>query len=345
MVKIGIIGANGYTGAELARLLANHKEAELTLITSRQFAGQRMDEVYPALTGGCGLVFEDYDPDAAAAKADFFFMALPHKLPMEFVPGLLAKGKKIVDLSADFRFNNQAAYEAYYQPHSSGHLLNESVYGLSEIFTDEIKQARLVGNPGCFPTSILIPMIPLVMHGLVETDTIIADSKSGVSGAGRTLSLKAHFCEANESVKAYSVATHRHTPEIEEVLSKGAGKDVAIMFTPHLIPMTRGMFSTIYVKPAPGIGVDDVLAAWRKTYAGRRFVRIMAGDKTPDTLYVRNTNCCDIAVRLDKHTGRLIIMSAIDNLLKGASGQAVQNMNIMLGFDEGEGLAAFGLPV
>lgn len=345
MVKVGIIGANGYTGAELTRLLANHKEAELTLITSRQFAGQRMDEVYPALTGGCDLVFENYDLEVAAAKADFFFMALPHKLPMEFVPGLLAKGKKVVDLSADFRFHNQATYEAYYQPHSSGHLLNDAVYGLSEIFTDEIRQARLIGNPGCFPTSVLIPMMPLVMYGLVETDTIIADSKSGVSGAGRTLSLKVHFCEANESVKAYSVTSHRHTPEIEEVLTKGAGKEIVITFTPHLIPMTRGMLSTIYVKPASGTGVDDVLATWRKIYAGRRFVRVLDGHKVPDTLYVRNTNCCDIAVRMDKHTGRLIIMSAIDNLLKGASGQAVQNMNLMLGFDEGESLASFGMSV
>lgn len=345
MIKVGIIGANGYTGGELARLVALHKGVELTLITSRQFAGQRMDDVYPALKGGCDLAFAEYDPDVAAAKADFFFMALPHKLPMEFVPGLVERGKKVVDLSADFRFRSQAAYEAYYQPHVSGHLLKDAVYGLSEMFTDEIKQAGIVGNPGCFPTSILIPLLPLVKAGQVDPATIIADSKSGVSGAGRTLSLKGHFCEANESIKAYSVASHRHTPEIEEVLSLGAGKDIMISFTPHLVPMTRGMLSTIYVNPAGGATADDIYAAWRKVYAGRRFVRIMDGDKVPDTAYVRNTNCCDIAVKQDKSTGRFIIMSAIDNLLKGASGQAMQNMNIMLGFDEGEGLSSFGFPV
>lgn len=345
MVKVGIIGANGYTGAELTRLLALHKEVELTLITSRQFARQRMDSVYPALKGACDLSFEDYDPEVAAQKADFFFMALPHKLPMEFVPGLLAKGKKIVDLSADFRFRNQAAYEAHYQPHSSAHLLQQAVYGLSEVFTDEIRWASLIGNPGCFPTSILLPMMPLVQNGLVDSATIIADSKSGVSGAGRGLSLKTHYCEANESIKAYSVASHRHTPEIEEVLGIGARQEVAITFTPHLVPMTRGMLSTIYVNPVQGVTPAEIVAAWQKAYAGRRFVRIMDADKVPDTLYVRNTNCCDIAVRQDKRTGRLIIMSAIDNLLKGASGQAVQNMNLMLGFDEAAGLPTFGYPV
>lgn len=345
MIKVGIIGANGYTGGELARIIARHKEAELTLITSRQFAGQRMDEVYPALKGGCDLVFEEYDPDVAAGRADFFFMALPHKLPMEFVPGLLKRGKKVVDLSADFRFRSQNAYEAYYQPHVSAHLLKDAVYGLSEIYTDEIRKASIIGNPGCFPTSILLPLLPLVKAGLVDTATIIADSKSGVSGAGRTLSLKAHFCEANESIKAYSVSNHRHTPEIEEVLSLAAGKDVRINFTPHLVPMTRGMLSTIYVNPANGAASGDIYAAWHEAYAGRRFVRILDDDKVPDTAYVRNTNCCDMAVKHDERTGRLIIMSAIDNLLKGASGQAVQNMNIMLGFDEGEGLAAFGMPV
>lgn len=345
MIKVGIIGANGYTGGELARIIALHPETELTLITSRQFAGQRMDEVYPALKGGCGLVFEEYNPDMAAAKADFFFMALPHKLPMEFVPGLLERGKKIVDLSADFRFRQQSAYEACYQPHVSAHLLPEAVYGLTEIYTDAIKKARIIGNPGCFPTSILIPLVPLVRARLVDSATIIADSKSGISGAGRTLSLKAHFCEANESFKAYNVGSHRHTPEIEEVLSLTAGRDIKISFTPHLIPMTRGMLSTIYVNPVSGVTAADIYAAWRGVYAGRRFVRILDGGVMPDTAYVRNTNCCDIAVHQDKRTGRLIIMSAIDNLLKGASGQAVQNMNIMLGFDEGTGLAAFGMPV
>lgn len=345
MVKVGIIGANGYTGAELARLMAKHKAVELTLITSRQFAGQRMDEVYPALKGCCDLVFEEYAPDTAAAKADFFFMALPHKLPMEFVPGLLERGKRVVDLSADFRFRNQAAYEAHYQPHISAHLLKDAVYGLSEIFTQEIRRAKLVGNPGCFPTSILIPMLPLVKAGLVDLNAIIADSKSGVSGAGRTLSLKTHFCEANESMKAYGVAGHRHTPEIEEVLSLVAGQEIALTFTPHLTPMTRGMLSTIYALPVGGATANDIYDAWRAAYVGRRFVRILDGGALPDTAYVRNTNCCDIAVRQDKRTGRLIIMSAIDNLLKGASGQAVQNMNLMLGFDEGEGLDAFGMPV
>jgi len=345
MIKATVVGATGYAGAELVRILAGHPDVDLTMITSRQYAGERLDAVYPALNGQVDLVCDAYDLEKVGAAADVVFMALPHKLPMAFVPDLLAKGKKVVDLSADFRFRDIAAYEAAYQPHSAGELLNESVYGLCEVYADRIKAARLIGNPGCYPTSVLLPLVPLLKDGLLDPATLIADSKSGVSGAGRSLSLTAHFCEVHESFKAYKVAQHRHNPEMNEVLSDAADAGIHITFVPHLVPMSRGMQTTIYANLKQEASPDDIRACLETYYSDSPFVRIRPDGHPPDSAHVRGTNFCDIGLKLDKAAGRLVLLSAIDNLVKGAAGQAVQNMNLMCGLDETAGLLPVPYPV
>lgn len=344
MTKVGIIGATGYAGAELVRILAGHPGVELTAITSRQFAGMAISELYPALRGVVDRVCETYDPEKTLEKAEVWFLALPHKLPMAIVPAMLAAGKKVVDLSADFRFQNQAAYEAHYQPHTSAGLLPRSVYGLCEVYGDRIRGADLIGNPGCYPTSVLLPLVPLVKNGLIDPATIIADAKSGVSGAGRGASLTTHFCQVTESFKAYKVAAHRHNPEMEEVLSDQAGAPVKITFVPHLVPMSRGMQTTQYASLKGGAGEGDLRACLEAYYQKSAFVRLLPAGQTADSAAVRGTNFCDIGLVVDDHTGRVVLLSAIDNLVKGAAGQAVQNMNLMLGLDETAGLLPVPFP-
>jgi len=345
MTSAAVVGATGYAGAELVRILSGHPEIRLAILTSRQHAGVRFDRVFPAMAGLVDLVCEEYAADRICARADVVFMALPHKLPMAFVPDILKYDKRVVDLSADFRFNDAALYESTYQPHSAKDLLRSTVYGLSEIYAEQIGRARLIGNPGCYPTSVLLPLIPLVKEGLVDPDTLIADSKSGVSGAGRSLALTSHFCEVNESFKAYKVAAHRHNPEMNAVLSEQAGRPVSITFVPHLVPMTRGMLTTIYAAPAADLSEQDIFDCYQKAYSGRPFIRLCRDGRLPDTLHVRGTNYCDIGFRFDKQNHRLVIISALDNLVKGAAGQAVQNMNIMLGFDETAGLLHVPYPL
>jgi N-acetyl-gamma-glutamyl-phosphate reductase len=345
MTRVAVVGATGYAGAELVRILAGHPHAELTVLTSRQYAGSRFDHVYPAMAGRIELVCREYSPDQICEDADLVFMALPHKLPMAFVPDILKQGKKVVDLSADFRFNDGDLYESVYQPHTARELLDSTVYGLCEIYADQIKTAALIGNPGCYPTSVLLPLVPLLKQGLLDPATLIADSKSGVSGAGRSLALAAHYCEVNESFKAYKVAAHRHNPEMNAILSRETGQAVSITFVPHLVPMTRGMLTTIYAAPAPGLTKKDIIDCYRKAYHRRPFIRLCPEDRLPDTLHVRGTNFCDIGFKLDENNRRLILISAIDNLVKGAAGQAVQNMNLMLGFDETAGLLNVPYPL
>jgi len=345
MVKAAIIGGTGYTGAELVRILASHPHANVEIITSRQYQGVDFSEIYPALSGVVNLRCEEYALDKIIDSADVIFMALPHHLPMGLVPDILKAGKKVIDLSADFRFKNQSVYEAAYQAHSAPYLLEKAVYGLSEIYKEEIACAELVGNPGCYPTSILLPIIPLVKAGLIVPETIIADSKSGVSGAGRSLSMRSHFCEANEAFNAYKVANHRHCPEIEQIISKEAGYDVNITFVPHLLPISRGMLSTVYSTTNNPVTSSRVLECLSDFYRNKPFVRIRKEGDIPDVAHVRGTNFCDIGFKLDTRTGRLVIVSVIDNLVKGASGQAVQNMNIMFGFDETEGMQGIPYPV
>ncbi len=345
MTRAAVVGATGYAGAELVRILAGHPSVELTALASRSYAGVPFSRVYPAMAGVVDMACEALDVDALCQKADVIFTALPHKLPMAVAPQFLEKGRKVVDLSADFRFRDPALYEAHYQPHTARDVLENAVYGLSEIYADEIRNAGIVGNPGCYPTSVLLPLVPLVRAKLVDASTIIADAKSGVSGAGRSPSLTTIFCEVNESFKAYKVAAHRHNPEMEEVLSLAAGFPVRITFVPHLVPMSRGMLTTIYADMAEGTRADDVRNCLHAAYGDAPFVRLLEDGRVPDALHVRGTNFCDIGVRADARRNRLILISAIDNLVKGAAGQAVQNMNIMLGLDETAGLRGVPFPL
>ncbi len=345
MIRVGVIGATGYAGAELVRILSDHPDVQLTALTSRKYAGMKYDSIYPSMAGVVNLACEEFNEDSFCNKVDIIYIALPHRIPMEIVPGLIRRGKKVIDLSADFRFKDVLIYEKYYQPHTAKELLKEAVYGLCEIYFDKIKNAALIGNPGCYPTSVLLPLMPLLKGDFLDINTIIVDSKSGVSGAGRSLSLTTQFCEANESFKAYKVAQHRHCPEIEEILSTEAKKPVKITFVPHLVPMTRGMFTTIYVNLEKKIGDEEIHNSISSFYAGHPFIRICPENRVPDTLHVRGTNYCDIGFKIDEPNNRLIIMSVIDNLVKGAAGQAVQNMNIMLGLDENRGLNNAPFPV
>jgi N-acetyl-gamma-glutamyl-phosphate reductase len=264
---------------------------------------------------------------------------------MNVVPAFIARGNKVIDLSADFRFADPALYEAWYEPHQAKDLLKAAVYGLPEIYFNEIRKASLIGNPGCYPTSVLLPLLPFIKAPFVDLDNIIADSKSGASGAGRSLSLATHFCEVNESFKAYKVAEHRHNPEMDEVLSRSAGRPIQITFTPHLVPMTRGMLTTLYVGMKEAVSIEDVFSHLEAFHDSKPFVRICPLGTFPDTRYVRGTNYCDVGVKVADRTRRLILVSAIDNLVKGASGQAVQNMNIMFGLPETAGLDQPPLPL
>lgn len=345
MIRVAVVGATGYAGAELVRLLSGHPHVTLTVITSRNHVGEAFNRIYPAFSGVVSQTCEAFDVDKVSENADIVFTALPHKLPMEIVPALIENGIKVIDLSADFRFRDPERYERHYQPHTAKPLLARSVYGLSEVYTEDISRATLIGNPGCYPTSVLLPLVPLVRDGLVEVETLIADSKSGVSGAGRSPSLTTLYCAVTESFKAYKIASHRHNPEMEEVLGHQAGREVALTFVPHLLPMSRGMETTIYATPTAGVDLEDVRACLAKSYAGRRFVRLCADGQPPDTLNVRGTNFCDIGLAFDKRCNRMIFLSVIDNLVKGAAGQAVQNMNIMLGIDETTGLLGIPYPL
>jgi N-acetyl-gamma-glutamyl-phosphate reductase len=345
MIRVGIVGATGYTGAELVRILSGHPQVELTILTSRQFAGVKFDDIYPAMAGRVNLACEEFSAKRVCDRTDIVFVALPHKLPMAIVPQLVKRDKRVVDLSADFRFNDVALYELAYQPHTAKDLLKKAVYGLSEIYFEAIQSAVLIGNPGCYPTSALLPLIPLVKEGFLDLATLIVDSKSGVSGAGRSLSITSHFCEVNESLKAYKVATHRHNPEMEAILGREANQAVNITFVPHLVPMSRGMLTTIYATLAGPVKVKDIMDCFASAYADCPFIRLCSNGRVPDTMNVKGTNYCDIGFKLDERNDRLILISAIDNLVKGAAGQAVQNMNIMLELDQTTGLDQIPYPL
>jgi len=336
--RVGIIGATGYTGQELLRLLVRHPEIELTVLTSQKYAGMPIDRVFPSLTKQVNLTCEELSVDPILKKVDFLFTAVPHKTAMETVPPFYQGGKKIVDLSADFRFKEAAVYERWYQKHTHPELLPETVFGLPELHRGAIRKSRLVGNPGCYPTGALLGLIPLVKKGWIGLESVVVDSKSGVSGAGRDVVLESLFCEVNEGVKAYKIFEHRHTPEIEQELSQLAGKRVPVTFVPHLIPMDRGILSTLYVALTKKLKTEEVLESFNDHYRGEPFIRTYPKGKLPNTRDVKGSNYCDIGVKVDETDGRMVVVTAIDNLVKGASGQAVQNMNIMLGFPETMGL-------
>jgi len=338
MIRVGIVGASGYTGIELARLLSRHPNVKLTVATSRQYAGRAMAEVYPSLLGLVDVVCEDISGTELAHKADVFFTAVPHQTAMAIVPRLLEAGKKVIDLSADFRIHSSAVYEKWYQVHTAKQYLREAVYGLPEIHRHAIQSARLIANPGCYPTSVILGLAPLLKAGIIKSERMIIDSKSGTSGAGRGAQVGSLYCEVTDGFKAYKVAEHRHTPEIEQELGALCGQDVVVSFTPHLVPMSRGILSTIYADLAEETTTEQIAEVYKAHYAVEPFVRLCPAGSYPATQHIRGANFCDIGFKVDGRTGRIIILSAIDNLVKGAAGQAVQNLNLICGFAETEGL-------
>lgn len=349
-VKVAIVGASGYSGEELVRLLLNHPRADLVAVTSRQYAGQSVAQVFPRFASHPAareLKFSEPDAAALAKQAQIVFLALPHGVAAEYAVPLNQQGVRVIDLSADFRLRSADVYQEFYaHEHPAPGLLAQAVYGLPEVYRDRIKDALLIASPGCYPTSVLLPVLPLLRAGLIKPDGIIADSMSGVSGAGRKAELAYLFCECNESVRPYGLPKHRHLSEIEQELSLAAGRDVVIQFTPHLIPVNRGILTTLYLAPAKHFKTsaevaelsDSIIRCYADAYANEPFVRVLEGSALPDTKNVVGTNLIEIAWRLDPRTGRLIVISAEDNIVKGASGQAVQSMNIACGFPETTGL-------
>ena len=340
--KVAIIGASGYSGEVLVQLLLNHPHAELVAVTSPQNAGQTLAQVFPKFAShpkSKALRFTEPNVEILAKQADVVFLALPHGVAAEYAVPLLNAGCVVIDLSADFRLKSAAIYKEFYaHDHPAPDLLKKSVYGLPEIYREQIKKALLIASPGCYPTSILLPIIPLLKADLVKPTGIIADSLSGISGAGRKAEVDYLFVECNESVRPYGVPKHRHLSEIEEQLSLAAKTQVTIQFTPHLIPVNRGILTTLYLEPKEKLSDEKISACYKKIYGSEPFIRLLDEKNLPDTKNVNGTNVIEIAWRLDSRTGRLIVMSAEDNLVKGASGQAVQSMNILCGWPETAGL-------
>ncbi len=343
MLKVGIYGASGYTGQELLRILLRHPQVEVVAVTSRRYADIAVADIYPVFVGLTDLAFVDASPEDVAGAADIVFLALPHGVSMAVAPIFLKAGKKVIDLSADFRLRDIATYEKWYSRHTARNIMKESVYGLPELYGDEIAKAKLVANPGCYPTSVILGLAPLLKAKWIDDCSIIADSKSGVSGAGREPQVGMLFCEVDEGFKAYKVGEHRHTPEMEQEISILSGGDVSITFTPHLLPITRGILSTIYATLQREVATGELIDLYRAFYKGKKFVRVYKAGTFPNISSVRGSNYCDIGLFVDARTRRVIIICAIDNLVKGAAGQAIQNMNLMCGLSEDTGLTMISL--
>ena len=341
IIKAGLVGVTGYTGMELARLMVHHSSMELVRVTSRSEAGKKLADIYPFLNRlPLGeLVVTQPDPADLAEVCDVVFLAVPHKTAMEIAATLLDAGVKVVDLSADFRIDDKDVYEQWYQvEHTRAGLLGEAVYGLPELYLDEIMGARLIANPGCYPTSSILGLAPALSAGLVETDDIVIDAKSGASGAGRGAKVGNLFCEVADSFRAYGLPSHRHTPEIEQEISKLAGTGITVSFNTHLLPIDRGILSTIYTRLKGETTLEAVRRTYTDFYADKPLVRVLPEGQLPETRFVRGTVFCDIGLVVDPRTNRLIILSAIDNLCRGASGQALMNANLICGLDLDEGL-------
>ena len=345
-LRVAIIGASGYAGAELARLLAGHRRASLALATaSGERAGVRLSDLFPALRGVCDIASEELNVERIAGECDFAFIALAHGKAMEIAPALLERGVKVCDIGADFRLRDEAVFEQWYNhAHTAPGLLSKAVYGLPEWNREKIRTARLVANPGCYPTSAILALAPLVAADVIEPDSIIVDSASGTSGAGRSsFSIGMHHPEVSEDYKAYNVGTHRHTPEIEQALMDAAGDantELRITFTAHLLPIARGILSTSYASLKTGMDTAQVHEIFVRRYGNEPFVRVCPPGQLPQIKHVVGSNFCDIGVQVDARTRRVIVVSAEDNLIKGAAGQAIHNMNLMCGFEETEGLRA-----
>jgi N-acetyl-gamma-glutamyl-phosphate reductase len=339
MIRVGVYGASGYTGQELLRHLLLHPEAAVVAVTSRRYAGARLSDVYPAFQGLMDIAFMDASPAEVARLADVVFLALPHGVSMAVAPAFLAAGKKVIDLSADFRLRNISDYERWYGKHTASALLSDAAYGLPELYRETIRRADLVANPGCYPTSVILGLAPLLRDGWIDASSIIVDAKSGVSGAGREPQVATLYCEVNEGFKAYKVGgQHRHIPEMEQELAALAGHGITLSFTPHLLPVNRGILSTIYGTLRREVTSEFLTDLYRRHYSDEPFVRICKPGVFPNISSVCGTNCCDIGVTVDQRTNRVIVLSAIDNLIKGAAGQAIQNMNLVCGLSEDTGL-------
>lgn len=344
MVKVGIIGATGYAGNELVRLLMGHKDVEIMWYGSRSYIDKKYAEVYQNMFEIVEDNCLDDNMEELASKVDVIFTATPQGFLAGVLTEEILSKVKIIDLSADFRIKDVKTYEKWYKiEHKSPQFIEEAVYGLCEINRDKVKGARLIANPGCYTTCSILTAYPLVKEGLIDPDTLIIDAKSGTSGAGRGAKLPNLFCEVNENMKAYGVTNHRHTPEIEEQLGYAAGKEIVVNFTPHLVPMNRGILATEYAtlnKKADGTlpTYGEVKAVYDKYYKNEKFVRVLEKDICPETKWVEGSNYVDVNFKIDERTGRIVMMGALDNLVKGAAGQAVQNMNLLFGFDEAEGL-------
>ncbi len=344
MIKAGIIGATGYTGVELVRLLGGHPGVRLEEASSHSYAGQPFSGVYPDKTDLVDLVLSEQDAPGIMARNDVVFLALPHGHGVSVARAGLAANTPVIDLGADFRFADRGIYEQWYGvEHTGEDILPHARYCLPEINRQEVPGTRIVGNPGCYPTSVILGLAPLLEEKLVDPTTLVIDSKSGVSGAGRKTSLTTHFAEVNDSVSAYGLGTHRHTPEIEGQLGKIWGGDIRVSFTPHLMPMTRGILSTMVVGTMPGVTEDRMRNAFEERYREEPFVHLLAPGVYPKTRWVYGSNHCQINLKLDERTGRVIVVSVIDNLVKGAAGQAIQNMNLLFGQPETAGLE--GMPL
>ncbi|HIY62728.1 MAG TPA: N-acetyl-gamma-glutamyl-phosphate reductase [Candidatus Mediterraneibacter stercoripullorum] len=339
MIKVGIIGATGYAGGELVRILTGHKDAEIKWFGSRSYIDKKYADVYQNMFQIVDAVCMDDNMEELASQVDVIFTATPQGLCASLVNEEILSKTKIIDLSADFRLKDVKVYEEWYKiEHKAPRFLDEAVYGLCEINREDVKKARLVANPGCYTTCSILTAYPLAKEGLIDMSTLIIDAKSGTSGAGRGAKVANLFCEVNENIKAYGVATHRHTPEIEEQLGYAAGEKVVLNFTPHLVPMNRGILATEYAKLKKDVSYEEVKAVYDKYYGNEKFIRVLEKDVCPETRWVEGSNYVDINFKIDPRTGRIIMMGAIDNLVKGAAGQAVQNMNLMFGIEESEGL-------
>ncbi|MBN2058294.1 MAG: N-acetyl-gamma-glutamyl-phosphate reductase [Candidatus Saganbacteria bacterium] len=343
MIKAGVIGAGGYAGVNLVSLLLRHPEVELKWVVSEEaHKGKKMSELFPHLTDICDLACGTLDDMAKLAKqADVIFLALPHGIALNYVPDILKTGAKVVDLGADYRFNDEAVFKKWYKvEHKDKEVFKSAVFGLPELFKDQIKKAKLIGNPGCYPTASILGAAPLIKQGLVDPSAVMIDAKSGVSGAGRGVKLITLYCERNDGTMAYNVTGHRHMGEVDHILSRLAGGPVATTFVPHLVPQTRGILTTIYGKLKKPAKTAGLMELYKKFYKGQPFVRVYP---TPCTKSVWFTNYCDIGVEVNEEKDTVIVTSAIDNLIKGASGQAIQNMNLIFGLDETKGLEQIGV--